>query len=119
PLLGGGARVCGSRYLLPAAQSPQNGSYRAKIPSVPLSMDAIHCRMCSATVDEISRLARGTEDNRGDADRDLQCCRQSRQCAHGGVRWPCVLLSVQVRSRGACKGAKSVGVAWPGVNRQR
>ena len=56
PLRGRGARVDGRRALLPSAPSPQNGSNRTKIPSEPLSMNEIHCKMYGATVYEISRL---------------------------------------------------------------
>ena len=38
------------------AKPPKSSSNSTKTPSVPLPMDEIHCRMCSATVYEISRL---------------------------------------------------------------
>src|SRR5438874_8002124 len=56
PLRGRSARVGGSRDLLASAQSPQMARPTQKILSVPLLLDEIHCRMCSATVYEISRL---------------------------------------------------------------
>jgi hypothetical protein len=83
PLRGRGARVGGSRSLLPLCRAPQNSSYRTKIPTVSLPVDEIHCSMCSATVYE-TRLGGFTAHNNCLYIMDQMCCNTFDLYAHCG-----------------------------------
>ena len=55
--------LTGGEPSCPRRRAPKTARTAQKIPSVPLSMDEIHFRMCGATVYEISRLERCLRDS--------------------------------------------------------